>query len=651
MKTFVKGMGLLFMSLLFASGASATTYYVSELFGNNSNNGTSEAAPFATIQKAVDVMVAGDIVVVDFGTYNESVVIAKSGTSAKPIVVKAKEKGQAEVNAGAVKALPTFKLHKDNIYVMEGVFRSLDKFSEGGKSLTKKDKLDSLVAGTVFQDRANGKLYVWSTGGVNPATLADTLYFQVWSFEILDGGYLTIDGFTVKKGINAAMKDDLVSAPGLTIQNNVFQGDNDPLTSDKALVIDGGAVNYANTYEGFKVSANTFNGYYQAIHIKTAGRKSVVINNSFINIGVPAANAEAIRVEGHADYKTSAQCQGLLFDSNIFSTYGRCFDFRTGKLDSVKIQNCIANKPGSLFMINANATNVHVINNTIYGCGAEYALRFNLDAKYGRIYNNILAYNRTRSLFFDNTGDKENTGDFDYNYWVFDPIMGSTGDQRLARARIPTVNNGPGGPHCLYGHPMVAGNDTLVSVKTGEKLYWTSVPDMKQPPLPLFQNAAIKADTFWLTRSTFKAEDYKPAKSFLGIDAGLASVAPKLDFFGNTRDSKPDIGAIEYGAGTAVTVQNPFPEEFSLSQNYPNPFNPVTTFEYRLAKSGFLRVRVYNIAGQLVATVFEGFREAGVYPVTWNGMNDQGKTLPSGLYFCRLEMDQIHKVTKMMLVK
>jgi hypothetical protein len=83
---------------------------------------------------------------------------------------------------------------------------------------------------------------------------------------------------------------------------------------------------------------------------------------------------------------------------------------------------------------------------------------------------------------------------------------------------------------------------------------------------------------------------------------------------------------------TGVAEQkNGVPSEFSLSQNYPNPFNPTTVISYQLPVTSNISLRVYNLLGQEVATLFEGIRQPGNYEATFDGSD-----LASGVYLYRL---------------
>lgn len=79
------------------------------------------------------------------------------------------------------------------------------------------------------------------------------------------------------------------------------------------------------------------------------------------------------------------------------------------------------------------------------------------------------------------------------------------------------------------------------------------------------------------------------------------------------------------------------PVHYELRQNYPNPFNPTTRIKYGLPESARVRVTIYNVLGQLVSTIIDKDQAAGYYEVNWAAMTDAGATLPSGLYFYRVE--------------
>ncbi|KPK70819.1 hypothetical protein AMJ82_02220 [candidate division TA06 bacterium SM23_40] len=107
---------------------------------------------------------------------------------------------------------------------------------------------------------------------------------------------------------------------------------------------------------------------------------------------------------------------------------------------------------------------------------------------------------------------------------------------------------------------------------------------------------------------------------------------------------------------TEVTEEPPFdperPHVFMLKQNHPNPFSPSTAISYALPSNGErVCLRVYNIAGQLVRELVDEPQEAGAYMVHWDGRNDRGSRVSSGVYFYRLEAGSRSLVRKMVMLK
>lgn len=93
------------------------------------------------------------------------------------------------------------------------------------------------------------------------------------------------------------------------------------------------------------------------------------------------------------------------------------------------------------------------------------------------------------------------------------------------------------------------------------------------------------------------------------------------------------------------------PQTFALYASYPNPFNPHTTVRFQLPAGGDARLLVYNLAGQRVRTLARGWLSAGLHQYVWNGKDDSGKEVSSGVYLCRLESAHGMRTQKMALVK
>jgi flagellar hook assembly protein FlgD len=89
----------------------------------------------------------------------------------------------------------------------------------------------------------------------------------------------------------------------------------------------------------------------------------------------------------------------------------------------------------------------------------------------------------------------------------------------------------------------------------------------------------------------------------------------------------------------------------ALQGNYPNPFNPETRISFSLGQEGNVRVQVYNIKGQLVKNLLEERMESGQHSLIWDGRDDRGRAVGSGMYFYRLQTEDYSSTRKMMLLK
>ena len=88
------------------------------------------------------------------------------------------------------------------------------------------------------------------------------------------------------------------------------------------------------------------------------------------------------------------------------------------------------------------------------------------------------------------------------------------------------------------------------------------------------------------------------------------------------------------------------PSDFALSAAYPNPFNPSTAMDLSLNESGHVSIHVYNVLGQMVSTLANGYMDAGYHTFTWNANN-----VPSGMYLVRVEAGSNVETQKIMLLK
>lgn len=141
---------------------------------------------------------------------------------------------------------------------------------------------------------------------------------------------------------------------------------------------------------------------------------------------------------------------------------------------------------------------------------------------------------------------------------------------------------------------------------------------------------------------------------------GLASdiIAADLDGDGdldfavaNEADNSVSISLNNSTLAVDDSESSTLPAQFDLYQNYPNPFNPTTTIKFDLLHPGELELEIYNSLGQLVRVYDFAHLSTGVHEVEWNGRDEAGRPVPSGVYFYRLLQEEFSTSKKMILLK
>jgi photosystem II stability/assembly factor-like uncharacterized protein len=141
--------------------------------------------------------------------------------------------------------------------------------------------------------------------------------------------------------------------------------------------------------------------------------------------------------------------------------------------------------------------------------------------------------------------------------------------------------------------------------------------------------------------------------SLLALGGPFQSVN-RMRFYGDTLGYAGGIRAYKYTADNTIGVngiQSTIPAKNMLEQNYPNPFNPVTVIKYEMFENSVSTIRIFNSAGEEVYVFVNGFRSPGVKEFTWYGTDNNGVSLPSGVYFYRLETENFSETKKMILVR
>lgn len=149
-------------------------------------------------------------------------------------------------------------------------------------------------------------------------------------------------------------------------------------------------------------------------------------------------------------------------------------------------------------------------------------------------------------------------------------------------------------------------------------------------PIPLNELEFAFMETFVKEYEKYESELDWGRPTFYKAVGGKGTVSTRLD------------GEIN----TSIHNEIYLPQDYELSHNYPNPFNPKTKISYRLPEAGKISLKIYDVLGSEVVTLFEGQQDAGYYEQTFNAEN-----LASGTYIYRLSGDNVYLVRKMVLLK
>jgi hypothetical protein len=196
----------------------------------------------------------------------------------------------------------------------------------------------------------------------------------------------------------------------------------------------------------------------------------------------------------------------------------------------------------------------------------------------------------------------------------------------------------------FYGE---VGNSVQVSARTGSIIQISHCAFEEGQ----VQTGGIVADgTILLVESPFMGSGYLfPGENSPLLDVAL-DTGQTVDLLGNPvpSGSGPDVGAFELQSLVAVPVYTP---EMDLLSVFPNPFNPQTVLKYEVVTPGSVRLEVYDMVGHKVKTLVQDHKSAGIHSITWQGQDDHGQGLPSGVYFARLLVDGHSSISKLTLVQ
>jgi len=191
------------------------------------------------------------------------------------------------------------------------------------------------------------------------------------------------------------------------------------------------------------------------------------------------------------------------------------------------------------------------------------------------------------------------------------------------------------------------------------KITWTREYSVDCQTLQLHDNAPVTEHHLSPVEATHTVAG-KVAGSLTGVDADIITLSPgetvELTFKApeRIRGYRPNRAFYlkTHGYYESMSKQgNVLPDNYALDDNYPNPFNPSTNIGFSLPQRQEVTLRVFNLLGQEVKTVFQGELDQGHHMLTWYGEDNSGESVASGVYFYRLKTKDFAESKKMMLLK
>lgn len=180
------------------------------------------------------------------------------------------------------------------------------------------------------------------------------------------------------------------------------------------------------------------------------------------------------------------------------------------------------------------------------------------------------------------------------------------------------------------------------SERKGVELDWESTVEVAHAGFNIFRKSASEHDYQQINEQLLKADGTKK------YHYGDRSVA-----VGETYSYKLE----DVSISGEKTLHDPIiifvnrPKDYKLYQNYPNPFNPTTQVEFQLPQQTRMTIKIYNIMGQEVKTLVDEVKGAGYHTLIWNGMDNNGMPVTSGVYYYRMLTGAYSEVKKMVLLR
>jgi hypothetical protein len=484
-----------------------------------------------------------------------------------------------------------------------------------------------------FYDKTTGKLYLRAPGSVDPSSLDVEAQVRKYGFDLSGSSYIEI------KGID-------------------FFAANVSFNNANSCILDNALVTYPAGYfpaDGFNRDSQNFTAW-TGLGIALGGTGNIVRNCEICN-----SWGDGVSVYGVGN--TVENC--LIHDVDWSVT--DCAGLNTGGSGHILHGNSIYNTARG-GIVHRVTTGLRIERNIIYNYGV---LSTDLGGTYAYETDgggSIIAYN-----YIHNQAGREFAGIYldtaCKNYTVHHNVVWDCTNGLLIN--ITSINNlifNNTFWHCTMDMTGITEPGPLKYVLENQKLYNNIFSDTgKFFGTDVKNNLAIRDAGFvdpdngnFSLKSTSKAIDY--GLVIPGITDGFVGNAPDAGAYeyggdiwkpGSNLSPRPEPAPVEGSETSAVNETRP--HSFALEQNYPNPFNPSTQIRYQIPESAKVQIAVYDLLGQRVRLIVNDHFAQGSYEVVWNGLDEKGGQVSSGIYLYRMtaQGNQIRYVKngKMLLMR
>ncbi len=657
--------------VLIAGSVWATDYYVATTGSDVTGDG-SAGNPWQTIQHAINNVGSGDVIHVAAGTYNETLnivsknnltiqgadkatTIVKSSTlldwnvgsygSTRKTVVRVVTSTNIDISgftfdfdlikgnniSGVLYWDATGELSNNNFKNMSlpdaSAYYEITSYVRA-PSYTASARAQVTFSNNTFSE--TGRLGIVSHDYVNLIVSGNTFYKTVddfgYAMEIGSASIATISGNTIY-GYDTPAASDGSSSAGIYVEN-CYTGSLSGLTKTVSITD-----NEIYDCQYALHIGNEFNGYAGDVDIVVNASNNNIHNNDEGGIVIAdedkaagssvTANFQSNTVANNGDYGYFIYTYG---DGDI--TVNATQDDITGHNVGVHLEDAATGTSSSSYDINFNQCNIQ--NNTTYGVENLYSGTM-IDAKNNWWGNASGPYDNKTLPGTPNYNNPSGTGNAVTSYVDYQP---------WSDVLIPVE---------LTSFTARAADGVVV-------LEWVTQSETENFGYHVYRNMSAEGDYTRITNQIIRgagssAEAHTYSYTDRDVQSGKTYYYKLCDVDYNGNQSFHGPISVSVDASLISKSIEGIPTEYSLGQNYPNPFNPETTINFSLKESGYVSLKVYNIVGQVVRTLVSGEKAAGVYSLMWNGTDDAGVRLMSGVYYYTLQVNGFSDTKKLVLMK